>query len=656
MLQLPNPIPIDPAWLPECSVEDLQKKHHIKVKFSRGEKKMLRRKRKIKPSRWAERHIILPEDAPIEGKWRNITTAYLADVMDASFFSSVQEIVVCAAPQTGKTQCVANCIGYTIDRIPGNVLFVFPVENDAKDYSKDRLSPMINDSRRIRSYLTGYDDDEASLRIKLRHLKMYLAWANSASRLAMRPLPYVVADEEDKYPQTTTKKEGTPVDLARKRTRNFPHKRKVWRLSSPTIENFGIWKALTEETEVIFDYFVKCPECGAMQKMIFDKEHFKWPGGSGADPKEVEREKSAWYECEKCNAKWDDTQDSRPTNLNPNRDQAVRDGEYRSREENLEIWDYLKKHKPRVIGFHIPAWLSPFVSLSECAAAFLKGLKDKNKLKDFNNGFAAEPWKIYDKERSEDRILALRDDRPRGRVPGGGMVAGLLAGVDTQDYGLWYRIRAFGYGGEELLKECWGVREGYLAQIGNDAGSDFRALKKVLWEDEYLDADGNRYPVLFTIQDALGHRTSEVYDFCRKHRGKIIPSFGRDVMAQEHTWRNLEYYPGGKKPIPGGLKAINVNTKYYKDELARLLEIFPGDPGAWHENCEFNEDFARHMTAEYVNEKGLWECPPNKENHLWDCAVLCLVAADVLGIKHWAKEEQAKTDKTPGRKVRSRGI
>jgi len=667
---LEMPISIDPAWLPAWSVEELQARHHITVSFSPGEKKTLRRKKKIRASVWAERHIVLPDDSPRPGPWKNITARYLAGIMDASFYPSVEEIIVCAAPQVGKSQCVANCIGYVADRVPGNVLFVFPDEKEAGTYSKDRIQPMLVDSPRLRSYLTGEADDLATMRIKLQHLKIYFAWATSAARLSQRPLPYGVIDEEDKNPATVGKKESGPTELVRKRMRNFPGKRKLWRLSSPTIEGVGISKGLNEDAEVIFDYWVKCPDCKDLHKMDF--KQIKWPGGSDADPKTVLREGTAYYECPDCGAVWDDL----------TRDMAVRKGEYRAREENrpakepagkkeeigkrkedsrpsdiptlspsLSLENYLAAHNPRVIGFHVPAWLSPFVTLSECAAAFLKGIQDKSPaktaLKDFQNGYAAKPWKVYQKERSEDRILLLRDDRPRGRVPSGNVVAGLVAGVDTQDYGFWYRIRAFGYGGEALVKESWGIREGYV--------TTFEALEQVLWTDTYMDAEGNRYVVNLVIQDALGHRTSEVYKFCIKNRGRVFPSFGRDKMAQQYTWTNLEYFPGTKKPIPGGLKGINVNTKYFKDELAGLLEVAPSDPGAWHENSEFSFDWARHMTAEFVNEKGIWECPDGKDNHIWDCAVLCLAAHEILGMMFWPAPGSRKEDIGKRKEKREKG-
>jgi phage terminase large subunit GpA-like protein len=232
-------------------------------------------------------------------------------------------------------------------------------------------------------------------------------------------------------------------------------------------------------------------------------------------------------------------------------------------------------------------------------------------------------------------------------VPGGGVVAGITAAVDTQDNGFWYEVRAWGFGGPEFLKNSWGIKEGFAPSWGE--------LEQVLWGEELLDADGNRYVISLVIQDALGHRTAEVYGFCIKHRGKIFPSFGKQTMAQPYTWGTQEYYPGTKKAIPGGLKSINVNTQYFKDELSGLLEIVPGDPSSWRYHAEFPDAHAKHMTAEFVNEAGFWENPSGKDNHLWDCAVLNLVAAEIRGIKYWPKPDEAAAAQ-PKRRVLSRGI
>jgi terminase, large subunit len=177
--------------------------------------------------------------------------------------------------------------------------------------------------------------------------------------------------------------------------------------------------------------------------------------------------------------------------------------------------------------------------------------------------------------------------------------------------------------------EChsWGIREGKVPT--------FEALEQVLWFDQHKDSDGNVYPVRFTLQDAMGHRTSEVYDFCRMHRGLILPTMGKQTMSTPYAYSNREYYPGSKKPIPGGIKLVRFDTNYFKNQLAGILEVVSGDPGCWHYHSQITQDWARQMTVEGINDKGVWENPQERPNHAWDCATLLLLAHEVLGVAFW---------------------
>jgi len=588
------------------------------ISLNPSEKAAFKTPEYVKPSDWVEqnRHVTV---SSIPGPWRNITTPYLTDIMDASFFSSVEEIIICAAPQTGKSESVNNCIGYTIDRRPGSVLFVYPDEQTARENSKDRILAMIESSPKLAEYLTGSDDDTGFLKHNLKNLKIYMGWARSAARLANKPLPYVVFDEVDKYPETAGKKEGSPISLGEKRTRIFTGFKKVWKLSTPTIESGQITQAM-KTANVQFLYRVKCPDCGELQVLEFNEKQFRFPKNE-RDPEKIESENLAWIECLFCRSKWDDEK----------RNVAVAAGGWFTNPDDdsdpVPIDVCLGANRPKKIAFHIPAWLSRFVSISEVCAKFLKGTKNKTELKDFMNAYCAKPWLEYSQTRKVDNVLALKDARPRGIVPGGGRVAAITAGVDTQDNGFWYEIRAWGYG---LGGDSWGIREGFVLT--------FDDLENVLWGSKYLDPEGVEYIINFMVQDAMGHNTKEVYDFATRHRGEMLPSVGKQRQATPYKFGDLEYFPGTEKKIPGGLKIINVNTTHYKNHLSNKLDIVSSDPGAWLFNKDFDEDMARHYTAEYIDEKtGNWECPSGRANHLWDCAVLNLVAADFLGIRYWKK-------------------
>ncbi len=340
----------------------------MSARLSEGERLVLRRKKPIRPSKWSERHRIVTTSS-FPGPWRNDLTPYLVGVMDAGALPFVRVVIVCKAPQVGVSEAVNNFEGNRIDRDPGPMLYVYPDRDTARDNSKDRILPMITSSPRLRKYLTGYDDDEASMRIRLKHMPLYLAWAGSAARLGNKPIKHLVLDEVDKYPPHASKRETAPIRLAEKRVITYQYDHKIWKISTPTVEKGPITQAMKTEAQVIFDFWVECPKCGEYQPMIFDQ--IKWNKETGEDgkpvhpdPKRMKGLKLAWYECIHCGVHWDDGW----------RDKAVAAGEWRSRRtdgepKSIELMHYLTTRRPTAVGFHIPSWISTFVSLDAVKAA-----------------------------------------------------------------------------------------------------------------------------------------------------------------------------------------------------------------------------------------------------------------------------------------------
>lgn len=590
-------------------------------------KKVLHQRPAMRVSKWAERHRVVSMSS-LPGPWRNEVTPYIAGIMDAVGFPSVEDINICKAPQTGGSEGVNTFVGYIADRAPGPVLYVFPDQITAKENSQDRIQTMFRDSPRLSAYLTGAEDDMASFRINLVHMPIYLAWANSASRLGNKPIQYLVFDETDKYPEMANKREAGPIALGEKRTITYEGQRKRFKISTPTIEAGVIWVALTKDSEVVFDYLVRCPFCNEEQLMVFDQ--IKWPEDE-RDPRVIKSKSLARYECPHCQALWTDV----------DRDRAVRAGVWRARVDDwkpdeprhaLTVMRHLIKYRPKSIGFHIPSWVSRFVSLSEVAAAFLKGQKNRGALRDFMNAHKAEPWKDYTAERQEDVILALRDDRPRGLVPGdteNRIVAGLTGAIDTQDRGFYYEIRAWGYAHvdpqtKERRQESWQIREGFALT--------FADLERILWSDTYQDIDDNKYHVDFAGIDAMGHRAKSVYHWVRGHRGRIIAIQGVQKQREPLRFSRVSYYPKSKIPIPGGVPMVHIWVTHYKNYLSNVLDISPADPGAWHMHSEMTEEWASQMCAEYTDEKGFWQCPSGRRNEAWDLSVYSLAIVELRGI------------------------
>ena len=614
--------------------------------FGRGERAVLRHRPPILASRWAERHRVVHESSR-PGPWRNMVTPYAVGIMDAAFFPSVLNENIKKCPQSAGTEAVHNCIGYTIDRAPGPVLYVFPDETTARENAQERIIPMLRDSPRLREYHTGTSDDMGSVRIKLAHLIIHMAWSGSAARLGNKPIRYLVLDELDKY--QGSKREAPAEALAEKRVITWGKRAIIWKLSTPTVVDGPIDKAF-KESEARFRYHVVCPYCGC--ELLMDFEHIRWPEGH-TDPVTVVSRSLGWYECPHC-ASPDDPKRGRWNDAD--RDLAVRNGLWREETSGLELNEHLARFLPISVGFHIPAWISPFVSLSKIAAKALEYELNPTLelLKDLQNNYKAEPWEAQYETRSEDAILALRDDRPRGAVPGplparkpGGepqeRVAAVLAAVDTQLRYFRYAIRAFGYGEEA---ESWLIQEGVAPTLN--------ALDELFWRSEYLDAHDSPFKVRAVIIDAMGdpQRTAQVYAWASRNRSRVFPAQGVHAPATPVAYAPQEYFPGPKGErvkIPGGILLHKVDTTMFKGVLANKLAIAPGDPGAFHlHSGDGLLAYAKEMCAEVWNpEKNLWDNPKGRPNHAFDCEYLLWALHWMLGI---AKKKRPGASK-PAAKV-----
>lgn len=121
-------------------------------------------------------------------------------------------------------------------------------------------------------------------------------------------------------------------------------------------------------------------------------------------------------------------------------------------------------------------------------------------------------------------------------------------------------------------------------------------IYRIILEDEYRDVNDNVYPVRLALQDALGHNTAEIYDFCESNRGMFIPTIGRQTMAVPYDSRPVEFYPGvDKKTFPGALRRLNVNSSLYKNRV---------DPGGLALHSEVSEPHLAQLCAEVRAEDG----------------------------------------------------
>jgi terminase, large subunit len=588
----------------------------ITFSFSAAERKAFRRQQYMPPSEWAPTHMVIPTGKYEHSLLLPEMTPHILDMLDAVAEPYVRECNVAAPSQDNKTTFALTFLAWASVYRPGPTMSVFPTEPMSAENMQERIQIAYKHSPMLQKLLTGQTKDMATHSLRLVHSFHKLAWYGSIPSMQNRTIKYLYEDEIDLA-------EGKFVEADRRVRTVDDHK--IIRTSAVILEHGGMWKILHKETAAVYVWWARCPHCMTLQYMTDERIKFNKEDGR----LKIKNGKLARYECisDLCpKRKWDDQ----------DRDAAMLLGEWRHFEgDDLSdpagfarpgqpIKLHMRENRPESIGFFRQSWQSRFVSLSSVAHDFLKS-RDKelspedrwiaysDYLKNHRSfprkpETKTKPWKVY---------LGLRDDRPAGLVPSGGVVAGLFAGVDTQGPvnapGFWVSIYAVGYG---MQRDMWLVWHGWA--------DGFAALATRLFDWTYSDIDGNKYYVELAVQDMLGHHTNAVKDFALAYEGLLLPSYGARLQNSGEAFRLKRY--------ENGSRALQVNDQLAKNKLAAKLAVQRDDPGALRLHAEVSEDFCRQLFPWPRDHKGVFQDPPQGvADHAGDCAKLAMVAADYAG-------------------------
>lgn len=131
------------------------------------------------------------------------------------------------------------------------VLYLFPSRSDVLDFSKGRISPLIEDNPDLIGQWVK-DTDSAGIK-RIWNTFFYLRGMQSRVGLKSIPVDLIIFDELDEAVQNA-------VDMAMERMGHSEF-REVLKLSNPTLPDYGIDKAF-QETDQRF-WLLKCPACGS---------------------------------------------------------------------------------------------------------------------------------------------------------------------------------------------------------------------------------------------------------------------------------------------------------------------------------------------------------------------------------------------------------
>jgi len=554
--------------------------------------------------------------------YRTDQWCYVREPLEAFADPAVREITLCWSAQSTKTTTAAVMLLYSIDNDPGNSLFVRPSLGVARTFSEGKLIPLITGNKALSKHITGDRYDLKKTELSLDNMTIFIRGANP-NQLAAESCKNVFLDETDKFEEyNEEKREADLVSLAFERMKFFRNSKGVL-TSTPSLIGGIIWQHYLAGDQRFF--MVPCVECGASFRMEW--KFIKWPSGATQD----QIRKEVVIECPHCS-------------------KAIRE----NKKNEMLLAGKWEPQNPSARMEKRSYHLSELYTTTKWGDLALKFIQANEHAKvgflgplhNFINSSLAEPWDPTERQKRDDAtIRALCDNRKRFEIPLDG-VLGITAGVDTQDLGFWYVVRAWG---KDL--ESWLITEGYA--------DDLDTVRRLIAEGDYRDTKGQKYGVNLALIDSGGHRTDEVYDFCRRNP-RFRPSKGMQRTAKNWTISKIDKYANGKD-MPRGLKLIIVSTNHYKDTVLTKLQLEQGARGSFHLHSDPINDYFGHMAAEYRDERGVWKCPSGKRNDLWDCEVLALCAADMLGIRYWSKsrvmiradKSESENEKDPGEATQS---
>ena len=223
---------------------------------------------------WADLYRILPKEGAAEsGKWVTARTPYMIEIFKCMTDIETESITMMTGAQIGKTELLLNILGRYMHIDPCPILMVQPTVDDARAFSQERVAPMIRDTKVLRKIVINDTVQQKSF------YGGYVRFvgSNSPSGLASRPIRITLLDEVDRFP-VSSGAEGSPVELAEKRTTTFINKKKI-RTSTPTIANKSAIERLMNES-TYEEWCLPCPHCNEHTSLEF--ENLKWENN---DPK-----------------------------------------------------------------------------------------------------------------------------------------------------------------------------------------------------------------------------------------------------------------------------------------------------------------------------------------------------------------------------------
>lgn len=535
----------------------------------------------------------------------------IREVMEAIASPVIRRVSIVACVQSGKSLAPELTLAYLIANAPGPALWLDVTDDNAKGKSENRLRPLFESTPPVKAL---FNPDKNKMRnatmIFTNGMTLWILGANNRKNLQSRSIRYVFGDETWLWERGRMKE-------AEARTTAFARGKSVF-FSQAGFEG--------DDTDTTFrstdarEWSFRCPRCGVEQPFAW--ENLLWDASArDADTGiwDLERVRaSARLVCPHCGEVFANSPSMR-------------------RELNASArFVATNPSAPSThVGFHWNALST--MDWGELAAEFLSARASAKRgntvpLQTFRQQRLALPWQEDEAEQELTRTIvnegrfrlgdpwadeAFFDPDSGEIVPAGTEgAAGTLPKLrfmacDVQaDYFYW-TVRGWSARGDSRLLSCG------MAQTFDEL-LELRERWGVL-------------PVFFFID--CGYDTPRVLRFCAEHDFTALRGDGRNEWAFRGENAKRFYSPRERVDCGNGLFARRhfFSNLRMKDILQELRAGRTGSTWEIPENAPAH--YLKMLSSERRNnEKQVWEQIGHRPNHFFDCEVMSVAAAVMLGM------------------------
>lgn len=579
---------------------------------------------KLTTTQWADKfRYLAAESSALPGKYSSKLTPWVPGMHAALDDSQIYEVVCMKSAQIAWTDGVLNnWIGRILDIDPSPIIGLFPKTDAAKEYSQEKLAPMVTATPRLRGKVdveTSRKDGNRALFKKFAGGWLKLVGSNSPSNVKSSPAPRVFVEEPDDA-STNVGKQGDSIKLLEERTKTY-HRRKIVKGGTPSIKGLSAIEDAHKRSDQR-RFFVPCHDCGEAHALTWDNVTWRSDDAVSHEVYGHALPASAAYVCPHCGSIWSDQQ----------KNKNVRKGEWRATATSAGV-----------AGFHINELYSPFPG-SRLSRLVERYLEAQHKLEQgddtdmivFVNSALGLPYEYASSAPKADELDARAEDYVELIAPHG--VLAITAGIDVQHDRLAVVLRGWGRDEESWLM-YWGELHAKTSVVDiNDPV--WKELDNLLFTPK-ASAAGYRLIVSSISIDASDGQTSDaVYHYVRSRQRRGVMA----VKGSSNDYGTREIYSAPKKAdYKNKTKASKYGLQVYIVGTHKAKDLIIGDrgritltgngAGRMHWYKDVRGDYYEQLTSEVraphrgLRGKMVWQKKAGVRNEAIDCEVMALHAA-----------------------------